>query len=241
LSADPADGQVGRLDLAMVQLVAVGPVLAGAAVAWLVVARREEPLERLCWWTSFPVLAAGLGLAEPALAAAGWMPALLALADQAGRLARAAWVGLGVAAALTVGIAAHTISPLVRLPRDPTEAFTGGRVLAEAVTAWGEPAVYAENASDAAWIRFYGGVPAATPPASGPPAEVRRLLYVRPLAGQGPPGLLAQGWDSPGPARVVAWREGRRPGLGAPVAAWEVWALERSGLAGGASGGGAVE
>ncbi len=158
-----APGIVGALEFLGAQIGLTSPVLFGAFVAFWAVGWRGDAVDRLCWWTSLPVLvfftlAATLARGEPNWAAPAWVGASVGLARTAGRVHRAGWVGAGLAAALSALVVVHLYRPIVAIPGDPTARLGVGAVLAESVEAWGVEPVYTERYQEAALIRYYEGL-----------------------------------------------------------------------------------
>jgi 4-amino-4-deoxy-L-arabinose transferase-like glycosyltransferase len=158
-----APGLGGALEFLGAQAGLVTPVLFGAAVAFWTVGWRGDAVDRLCWWTSLPVLgfftfAATLAHGEPNWAAPAWLGVGVGLARATGRIARAAWIGAGFAAILAALVVVHVYVPLVDLPNDPTARLGAGRVLADSVQAWGVEPVYTERDQEAAIIHYYEGL-----------------------------------------------------------------------------------
>ena len=160
-----APGLLGAVEFLGAQVGLVSPVLFAAFVAFWCVGWRGDALDRLAWWTSLPVLvfftlAATLARGEPNWAAPAWIGAAVGVARAGGRVHRAGWVGVGLAAALSALVVTHLYRPLVALPNDPTARLGVGAVLAESVEAWGIEPVYTERYQEAALIRYYEGLDA---------------------------------------------------------------------------------
>lgn len=208
---------------------------------WLVAWRAEGPV-RLWWWCSFPVFAFFALLSAWSPVEANWPApayagALLGLGHLGYRWRRAAWVGTGFAFIASVLVLVHGVHPLMRFPRDPTLRLTGGRILGEAVQAWGVDAVYTTRYQEASWIRFYGGVPARVLPGRSRPSHYDRVhparpaehaLFVRPWRRSRPRFLDLLWADHSGPNTVVA-----RDALQRVAGRWQVY--EVSGYRGPAS------
>lgn len=209
----------------------VSPVLFGAIVAWWAVGWRGDRVDRICWWTSAPVFvffafAATRSPGEANWTAPAWIGASLGLSRAAGRTSRAAWVGGGLAAALSALVLLHLYRPVVHLPKDPTAELGVGRVLAQSVEAWGVEPVYTERYQEAALLRYYGGIDAYALPGvaradqwdlwGAPAAE--HALFVRP-ARSGPTLPTDTICATRGGANAVAERDG----TGAPIARWQVY------------------
>ncbi|MFH1467020.1 MAG: glycosyltransferase family 39 protein [Pseudomonadota bacterium] len=206
------------------------------AVGWL-----EKGIVRLWWWLSFPVfaffaLASLFARSEANWAAPAYLAASLGLAHLSTRWRRVAWVGVGMAAVASALAMAHAVRPVLPIQRDPTLSLVGGRILAEAVEAWGIEPVYTARYQEAAWIRFYGGIDAEVLPGSGRPnqfdlwahaAVPARALFVRPWR-RAPPRQLDPYWaHREGPNTVVA-----PDALLRQAGRWQVYVLDgyRGGL-----------
>lgn len=227
---------VSRLGFALAQLGLAGPVLGLAFVAWWAVAWRGDAIERLCWWSSLPLMVLAIWIGgEANWAAPALVGPAIGLARRGGAWARAAWVGVGVSGALSVLVAVHAVHPLVTLPTDPTDRLRGGRTLGSSVAAWGVPAVYTSRYQEAALIEFYGGVPAIALPGAGRPDQydlwfselAPHALYVRPWRGGAPMAMLDLGYDTPGPSTVTAYANTADPLVPRLVARWQVFEVFR--------------
>lgn len=187
-----APGLLGAVEFLGAQVGLVSPVLFGAVVAFWATGWKGDAVDRLCWWTSLPVLAfftfaATLAHGEPNWAAPAWVGAAVGLARATGRVRRAAWVGAGLAGALSLLVVTHLYKPLVAFPGDPTARLGVGAVLAESVEAWGIEPVYTERYQEAALIRFYEGLETHALPGVGrvdqydlwPTPWADRALFVR--------------------------------------------------------------
>lgn len=206
-------GQVG-----LVSPVLFGAVVVWWAVTWKAVGWRGDRIDRICWWTSLPVfvfflLAASRTHGEPNWPAPAWLGAAVGLSRAGGRIARAAWVGGGLAAVLSLLVAVHLYTPVIDLPRDPTARLGLGRTLTQSVQAWGIEPVYTERYQEAALIQFYEGLAACALPGVGrmdqydlwgcPPAE--SALFVRPYR-SGDTLPTDDRCDTRGPVNVVSER-----------------------------------
>lgn len=191
-TSDKPPGLFGAAEFFGAQVGLVSPVLFAAFVAFWAVGWRGDRIDRLCWWTSLPVLgfftyAAMLARGEPNWAAPAWVGAAVGVARAAGRIHRAGWVGVGIAGALSALVVAHLYKPVVALPKDPTARLGVGATLAESVEAWGIEPVYTERYQEAALIRYYEGLEAYALPGVGrtdqydlwPIRWADRALFVR--------------------------------------------------------------
>ena len=210
----------------------VGPLLFPILVAWWTVGWRGTLEERLCWWTSLPVFClAVLAGGEANWAAPAYVGGILGIVLHGRRVARASWLALGLNATLVLLVMVHAVHPLLNLPVVPTHRLVGGRVLGEAIAAWGEPHVYTSRYQEAALIEFYGHVPARALPEWGRPDQYD--LWAEPLPDQWlfvrvwqadrrtAPELL--GWERGGPAVVTAYADSTDPLYPRAVARWQVY------------------
>lgn len=200
-----------------------GPMAIPGA-AWLLHGLARPPSERADRWALGGALLGTLASFVSGLPSLMAIPALSAIFALSRATPR--WqVGLGTAAGpgllLSLALFAHHLQPLGSLDPDPRASFVGGRSLGEAVAAWGRAEVYAQDPQDAAWIRFYGGLPVR----SGSPPPGSEGLYVRPFAAAPPPfDRTRHPFD--GPNDVTAWLDGPRPGQTVLVHRWQVYALQ---------------
>ncbi|MBN1336190.1 MAG: glycosyltransferase family 39 protein [Deltaproteobacteria bacterium] len=229
---EPAPGWGGLLAFLGGQAALVGPFLLLCAAAFWAVAWRERGAVRLWWWASFPpfLLFAGASLlarSEANWTAPVWVGVVLGLGHLSARWRRVAWVGVGTGAVASILLLVHVVRPVVDLPRDPTVQVEAGRVLGEAVQAWGIEPVYAIRYQEASWIRFYGRIRAEVLPGEGRPSQydlwprnalADHALVVRPWRSQ-PPRWMGRYWsDRAGPNSVVA-----RDERGRVAGRWQVY------------------
>lgn len=221
-----------RFEFLAAQVGLAGPLLVAALAAWWAVAWRGDPVERLCWWASAPLLVLAVGVGgEANWAAPAFVGAVIGLSRRGGRWNRVAWAGLGVNAVLCGVVLVHGVCPLVRLPDDPLDRLHGGRVLGESVAAWGTPDVLTSRYQEAALIEFYGGVPARAWPGLGRADQYdlwiaplpARGLFVRPWRGDAPVAIDERGYDRGGPNVVTAYVDTTDPLLPRAVARWQVY------------------
>ena len=227
-----------RLAFLGAQVGLAGPLLFGALAAWWAVAWRGDPVERLCWWASAPLLVvAVLAGGEANWAAPAFVGAVDGLSRRSGRWSRAAWAGMGVNAALSALVLVHAVHPLANLPADPTDRLRGGRILGEAVAAWGTPDVLTARYQEAALIEFYGHVPARAWPGMGRPDQYdlwspplpERGLFVRVWSASTRVAVEDKGYDHGGANVVTAYADTTDPRAARLVARWqvyEIWRLE---------------
>lgn len=240
-----AQAGAGSLALLAAQAGLVGPVLFLAALWWGLRHLRQAfawsdeggRIDRICWWTSAPVLLlATLTGGEANWAAPAWLGAIVGLARMGGRWSRVAWFGAGLSATLSLALSAHAIHPLFTLDGDPMDRLRGGRVLGESVAAWGISPVYTTRYQEAALIHFYGGVPAHALPQHGradqydlwpeppiPTGPQARVLFVRPYRADAPIPLDDLGWERGGPNLVTAYAPTPDPTVSVPIHRWQVY------------------
>jgi 4-amino-4-deoxy-L-arabinose transferase-like glycosyltransferase len=225
-----APGMLGALALVGAQVGLVSPVLFGAFLAFWARGWKGDAVDRLCWWTSLPVLvffsfAATLARAEPNWVAPAWIGAAVGVARAGGRVARAGWVGAGLAAVLSGLVIVHLYKPIVNLPKDPTARLGVGAVLAESVEAWGIEPVYTERYQEAALIRYYEGLETYALPGTGrldqydiwPTRWADRALFVR--RWRGGDGMPSDRFCADRGEREVATE---RDEAGASIERWQV-------------------
>jgi hypothetical protein len=227
-------GGWGALEFFLGQWGLVGPVLFVPIVLFFVAGWKDGGPTRLLWLSSVPVfllffVASFFSKSEANWAAPAYVSAAMGLGYLGPRWRRAAWIGAGLSAALSVLVLVHTVYPLWRLPSDPTLRMVGGETLGQSVEAWGIDSVYTERYQEASWIWFYGGIPATTLPGAGRDSQFDlwadrpdrdHALYVRPWR-SGPTRKLDGWWDKrAGPNTVVA-----RDLLGRRAIRWQVYEL----------------
>ncbi len=198
LAGRPGDtpGIGGAMRFLTGQAALATPVLFGAT-AWVWgMGWRGDRAQRIAWWTSAPVMlffawAATRSPAEANWAAPAWVGASVLLARSEGRVARAAWVGVGLAGLLSAVVVAHVFVPLLPVPSDPARRLGEGRTLAGSVEAWGIPDVLTERYQEAALLRWHADLDARALPDVGRPDQydlwpstpVGHALFVRPWRG----------------------------------------------------------
>ena len=228
-----------RLDFLGAQIGLAGPVVFFVAAAWWVVGWRGDAVERVCWWTSLPVLVVGMWAGgEANWAAPAFIGPIIGISRRVGRWKRALWMGSGISLTLSVMVMLHAVHPIIDLPNDPMHRLIGGEILADSVAAWGIEAVYTERYQEAALIHFYSGIPAhALPGAARPdqydlwPVELAdHALFVRVRRGSREiPDLDAVGYRFDQIGTVSAYAPTTDPLSDRPVARWnvvEVWRAE---------------
>jgi len=232
LAATAAPGLRGGLEFLGAQLGLASPVIfvAGLVAAWRLLRPgllRTGPVALLALATSVPVLgfftfAATRSRPEVNWAAPAFVGFALLLAGPMGsppspRSSRAAWVGVGIAAALSVIVTAHAFHPFLRIPKDPVGRLGEGAQMADSVRAWGVERVWTTRYQEAALLLWYNdGLQVTTVP------DVDRTdqfdvwrdgdtpwtpqLFVRPYRSGGPtviddtctrgsPNVVSEHWD----------------------------------------------
>ncbi|MEL6344554.1 MAG: glycosyltransferase family 39 protein [Myxococcota bacterium] len=221
-----------RLDFIAAQFGLAGPILAIVCGGFWARGWRGDRRERLCWWTSLPVMIVAIWAGgEANWSAPAWLGAILGASQMTPRWRRAGSVGAGVNLALCGLVLAHAVRPLVDLPIDPLHRLEGGQTLGESVRAWGIDEVYTERYQEAALIHFYGGVPARALPGVARPDQydlwaeplADRALYVR-LWKSTPhlPRLDGTGYDWEQVFTVTAYAKTTDPTTDRPIARWNI-------------------
>jgi len=229
-----APGLSGPVFQALGQLAVVTPIAAVTGLVWSgraargVLSGEAERVDRMCWWTSVPLLAffffaAIGGPPEAHWPAAAWIGIGLGLA-RCPRLETAAWTGAWFALLCSVGLGVHGLRPWLSLPSDPADRLTAGEALGPVVgrfalpigvAAWdpgvdGAIPVYTERYQEAALIHYHTGIEARTLPGCGRPNQydlwpetvAESALFVRPRTG-GPPGCADAVWSKRGPVKDI--------------------------------------
>lgn len=231
--ASSSDG----LGFALAQLGLASPLLALGFLAWWAVGWRGDRIERLCWWTSFPVLGVAIWAGgEANWAAPAFLGPAVALARRGGVWERLCWLGSGVGMLLCALAFVHFQTPLLNLPGDPRDRLAGGRVLADSVKAWDIPNVYTSRYQEAALIQFYSGVPAVALPDAGRPDQydlwgvslADHALFVRPWRASTQMAMLEMGYDTDGPNTVSAYLDTTDPTVPRLAARWQVYEVRRT-------------
>lgn len=226
-----------RIDFLGAQLALAGPLLGVTAVAWWTVGWRGGTVERLCWWSSLPLLAvAAWAGGEANWAAPAWAVAAVGITFRGGRWMRAAWLSAGVNLALCVLVFVHAQGPLVDLAGDPLHRLRGGARLAGAVQAWGIDPIYTERYQEAALIHFYSGIPAHALPETARPDQydlwpitlTEHALFVRPHRGSpNIPVVEVLGYDWREINDVTAYAPTTDPTFDVLIARWDVVEIRR--------------
>lgn len=225
-----------RLDFLAAQVGLAGPVVFFVMAAWWAVGWRGDAVERLCWWTSLPVLLLGVWAGgEANWAAPAFIGPLIAISRRSARWRRAAWIGSGISLALSSLVLVHAVRPLLELPNDPLHRLVGGEILADSVAAWGIDAVYAERYQEAALIHFYSGIPAHALPGVARPDQydlwpvtlADHALFVRVRRGSHDIPILDElGYRFEQVGTISAHAPTTDPMVDRPVARWnvvEIW------------------
>ena len=225
-----------RLGFLGAQFGLAGPIVFTAGLVWAIRTwRSRDPVSRVAWWASVPLL----GIAVLAGGEANWAaPAIvglvIGLARTGGAWTRALSLGAGLNLVLSALVLLHTgWRPLIDLPVDPRDRLSGGRVLGDSIRAWDIEDVVTSRYQEAALIHFYSGVPARTLPGHSRPDHYdmqpwyppEHALFVRTWRGlQGTP-TDQQGYDRSGPSTVTAYVPSTDPLVPRPVARWQVFEL----------------
>lgn len=244
-----APGWVGVPQQLLDQVLVLGPVGALAVAVWFGASIRRsargqaDRVDRMCLATSLPI---ALGFAVAAIGgppeahwpAPAWIGAGLGLARAGGRIGRVGALGAVFGAVVSVALALHVETPVVRIPRDPATRFGEGEVLGDSVARWVAPAatdgdaaalpVFTERYQEAALISVYAGVDARTLPGCGrksqydlvdpdPPLPAS-AWFVRP-ARSGPPRCLTDTYAAIEGPHVL----GGYDAAGRPVGTWDLF------------------
>jgi 4-amino-4-deoxy-L-arabinose transferase-like glycosyltransferase len=155
LEAEVAPGAAGAVRFLRDQVLVANPLLAAAALGWVVFAARtvwfewriagpmdvdESRVRRLAWFTTVgPLLVLGWAATrapgEANWAAPAWVGASLGITFLPPRWTRVAWAGAALGWIAVALVAVHARTPLVDLERDPTIRIREGPALAAAVRA----------------------------------------------------------------------------------------------------------
>ena len=226
-----------RLDFLAAQIGLAGPVTFFVMAAWWAVGWKGDLVERLCWWTSLPMLVVGLWAGgEANWAAPAFVGPIIAISRRSQRWRRAAWIGGGVSLTLGALVMVHAARPLIDLPSDPAHRLLGGEVLADSVAAWDIDAVYTERYQEAALIHFYSGIPAHALPGVARadqydlwPVELAdHALFVRVRRGSHDIPILDElGYTFDQVGTVSAYGPTPDPLTDRPIARWNVVEIRR--------------
>ena len=162
--------------------------------------------------------------------------ALLALSESTGRWRRLPWTGVGINLFLCLTVLIHAQFPLLYHPKDPLHRLNGGRVLGESIAAWGEDSVWTTRYQEAAWIRFYGQVPAFVLPEQGRLNQFefwsnkipKDGLFVRPFRLSPNVEIEPYGYETDNFGRVVSFAQGERPTKFHQIQAWQVYPFHQN-------------
>ena len=212
-----------------------GPLTFSLLLAWLVKGPPSQ-LRRIGTLSCFPLLAVALYAGgEANWAAPAYIGALLALSECKGQWRRLAWTSVGINLFLCLTVLIHAQYPLMFHPKDPIHRLNGGRVLGESIAAWDEKSVWTTRYQEAAWIRFYGRVPAYVLPEQGrlnqfelwsskiPP----KGLFVRPFRLSQTVEIEFYGYDTKDFGRIVAFAQGEKETHFHQIHAWQVYPFQQ--------------
>lgn len=216
------------------QIGLVGPMLFGVLLVWFFKGPKTKS-RKLGIVGSLPVLILAIYAGgEANWAAPAYLSAVIALSECKGRWERAAWIGVGTNIFLCLLVIVHVQSPLIFHPNDPVHRLNGGKELGESISAWGIEDVWTTRYQEAAWIRFYGDVPASVLPNQGrlnqfefwnatlPP----KGLFVRPFRFNPSIEIEGYGYDAGQYGRIVAFTEGPSLTQFHRTHAWQVFPFE---------------
>ena len=157
---------------------------------------------RICYLcTLVPLLIGIYSGGEANWAAPAYIGMAVGLAQLQGGWNRATWIGVGINMALCFFLLGHAKYTLITIPKDPMHRLKGGQLLADSIKAWGTDDVWTERYQEAAWIHFYGGVPAHVIPNIGRKNQYdlwkkdvpKTGIFVRPSRAHPPEYLLELG------------------------------------------------
>ena len=226
-----------RLDFLGAQVGLVSPILFGVLAAWWCVGWRGDRVERLCWWSSLPLLVlALLSGGEANWAAPAYVSGAVGLASRSGGWRRAAWAGAGVAIAMSTVLLVHLNRPLFDLKGDPRARLAAGPDLGASVAELEPELVVSSRYQEAALIRFYAGIPAVALSDHGRPDQFDlwetelpdHILYVRVWDQDRPPAILSRGYHSVGVHEVNALMPTTKRNEDVLVQRWQVYELVRT-------------
>ncbi len=204
------------------------PMLVLAALALWAGRGRGEPVDRLLWWSSWPLLLPAVS-GWPTAGGPLWSAVAIGLGRGGPRLMRAAWLGAGVAGLASAVMLVHLVNPLVNLSGDPRIQLAGGRILASSVSAWDAPVVLTEERADAALLLFYGARQVFALADAGRMVDrVDQALVVRPWRGNAELTILREGFETEGPNDVAAWIDTPDPLVPRLAARWQVYSVFRT-------------
>jgi 4-amino-4-deoxy-L-arabinose transferase-like glycosyltransferase len=224
------------LDFLGAQAGLVSPLLFVVFVAWWWVGWKGERLERICWWSSVPLLSIALiSGGEANWAAPAYVSTTVGLCCRAGRWRRATWATSVLAIGVSLIFLLHLVHPVLNVKGDPRARLEGGRTLGESVSAWGIPVVATSRYQEAGLISFYGGIHAVALPDHGRPDQFDiwetelpdHTLYIRVWDGDRPPVIESRGYHSRGANDVSAYMPTPDPNESILVSHWQVFEVVR--------------
>jgi len=216
------------------QIGLVGPMLFGLLLFWFFKGPKTK-LRKLGIVGSLPVLILAVYAGgEANWAAPAYLSAVIALSESKGKWERAAWIGVGTNIFLCLIVMLHVQSPLLFHPNDPIHRLNGGKELGESISAWGIQDVWTTRYQEAAWIRFYGDVPAFVLPDQGRLNQFEfwnttlpsKGLFVRPFRFNPSIEIEGYGYDAGQYGRIVAFTDGPSLTQFHRTHAWQVFPFE---------------
>ena len=224
-------GEPRRLDFFGAQFGLAGPLSFALLLAWFIKGP-QTPLRNIGLMSSIPLLGIAVYAGgEANWAAPAYIGALLALSESSGRWERLAWTSVGINFFLCLLVLVHAQFPLLYHPKDPLHRLNGGQTLGESIAAWGETSVWTTRYQEAAWIRFYGRVPAFVLPEQGRLNQFEfwssqiddRGLFVRPFRISPHVEIEDYGYEADNFGRIVAFAQGDTVTRFHQIHAWQVY------------------
>ena len=122
---------------------------------WWCIGWKGSPIERLCWWTSVPVLLIALASGgEANWGAPAYVSTAVGVGCRVGKWRLASWVTATLASMMSVIFLIHMMNPIFDIRGDPRARLNGGKTLAQAVDTWDVPIVVTSRYQEAGWISF---------------------------------------------------------------------------------------
>lgn len=160
-------GAIPLIEFLGAQIGLLGLLVPIAAGFWLVRGPRDR-----WWWSAVLTVVLFGGASLISRGEGNWgLPFVVAAVVGASRTQgiaqRFALWGGSIGFILSAVVFVHAWTPVLPLPKDPTDELHLGRFVGESVGAWGVEPVLSERYQEAAWVRFYGEVEATTLPGAG--------------------------------------------------------------------------